>query len=114
KTGAVRAVDSKGRHTTTWREMLVLPRGGVVIDTPGLREMQVWASEEDIENTFEDVEQLARQCRFRNCTHTSEQGCAVLQAIKDRTLDAGRLGNYIRLYEDVRYLESRKKEKSAK
>lgn len=109
KTGAVRDVDKKGRHTTTWRDLIVLPQGGVLIDTPGLREMQIWSSEEEVGRTFEDIEALATQCQFRNCSHKSEPGCAMLKAIQDNTLDIGRFSNYTRLYHDVRYLQRRRK-----
>lgn len=108
KTGAVRDIDKKGRHTTTWRELIFLPQGGVLIDTPGLREMQVWSSEEEVGQTFEDIVALASQCQFRNCTHKTEPGCAILKAIEDNTLDNGRYANYTKLNHDVRYLQNRR------
>jgi len=101
----------KGRHTTTWRELILLPSGGVVIDTPGLREIQLWADEDDLLATFDDIEDLAKQCRFRNCQHESEPGCAVLQAIEDDKLDYGRLRNYRKMKKEIRFLEARKAER---
>jgi ribosome biogenesis GTPase len=110
KTGAVREVDHKGRHTTSWREMIIRPQGGIIIDNPGMREMQIWSSEEDVIRTFADIEALAGQCRFRNCSHRSEPGCAILKAIEDGTLEAGRYTNYVKLNNYARYLEGRRKE----
>jgi ribosome biogenesis GTPase len=95
--GAVRAADAKGRHTTAWRELLVVPGGGVLIDTPGLRELGMWIAEEGIEAVFADITDLAEECRFNDCAHGSEPGCAVLAAIAAGTLDAERLASYRKL-----------------
>jgi len=95
--GAVRAADAKGRHTTAWRELLVVPGGGVLIDTPGLRELGMWIAEEGIEAVFADITALAEECRFNDCAHGSEPGCAVLAAIAAGTLDAERLASYRKL-----------------
>ncbi|WP_045234934.1 ribosome small subunit-dependent GTPase A [Deinococcus pimensis] len=94
-TGDVRTEDGKGRHTTTTRELYVLPGGGVLIDNPGLREIAVWSDQ--VEDTFEDVQELASHCRYRGCTHTNEPGCAVLAAVASGGLDAGRLQTYRQL-----------------
>ncbi|MEM7126331.1 MAG: ribosome small subunit-dependent GTPase A [Chloroflexota bacterium] len=109
QTGDVREKDNKGRHTTTWRDLLILPNRGAIIDTPGIREMQIWATEEDVSRTFTDIEALAQLCRFRNCTHTTEPDCAVLQAIEDRELDEKRFENYLKLQHEIHYLQSRQK-----
>jgi ribosome biogenesis GTPase len=97
KTGAVRAADAKGRHTTTWRELIVVPSGGTLIDTPGLRELGMWIDEEGIESAFTDISELAPQCRFNDCAHQSEPGCAVLAAIASGDLDPIRLESYRKL-----------------
>ena len=110
--GEVRSSDGRGRHTTTHRELVVLPRGGVLIDNPGMRELQVWTDEEGLSGTFADVEELAAQCRFRDCKHRSEPGCAVRQALVDGTLTAGRLQSYIKLQKELRHLERKQNEKA--
>lgn len=93
--------DDSGRHTTTHRALFILPAGGVVIDTPGMRELQLDSG--NLSKAFEDVEELASQCKFRNCTHTCEQGCVVLAAIADGTLSTGRLENYRKLEKEIQY-----------
>jgi ribosome biogenesis GTPase len=97
QTGAVRQADSKGRHTTTWRELVVLPSGGALIDTPGLRELGMWVDEEGIDATFTDITELAAQCRFNDCAHGAEPDCAVLAAIAAGDLEADRLDSYRKL-----------------
>jgi ribosome biogenesis GTPase len=99
------AADGTGRHTTTARHLLTLPGGGCVIDTPGLREVQLWGTADAVEAAFEDVEQLAGECRFRDCAHESEPGCAVKAAIADGRLDGGRLTSYRKLQRELRHLE---------
>ena len=100
---AVSAVrrDDKGRHTTTRRELLVLPQGGIVIDTPGMRELGV--DTVDLARSFADIDELSRRCRFRDCTHTAEPGCAVLQALADGELEMRRFENYRKLKREARY-----------
>ena len=105
---AVREDDSRGRHTTTYRELIHLTGGGLVIDTPGMRELQLWTDEDGLERTFEDIEELAEQCRFRDCRHGDEPGCAVRDAIEDGRLDAGRWGSYRKLKREVEYASARK------
>ena len=107
KVNSVREYDHKGRHTTTSRELMVLPDGGILIDTPGMREFQPWKSEEDTARAFEDIETIASGCRFKNCKHESEPGCAVHEAISNGDLDSGRYNNYLRLKREARYLETR-------
>ena len=95
--------DDKGRHTTTHRELLVLPNGAMVIDTPGMRELGMWDAAPGVEQTFTDIEALAAQCRFRNCSHTSEPGCAVRAAIRSGELDSGRWQSYQKLKSENSY-----------
>ncbi len=84
----VRESDSRGRHTTTTRELFVLPGGALLMDTPGLREMQLWDAEDGVAQVFADIDLLAAQCRFADCRHEAEPGCAVLAALSARTLAA--------------------------
>jgi ribosome biogenesis GTPase len=99
RTNEVRADDGKGRHTTSHRELVVLPGGGIVIDTPGLRELQLW--EGDLDEAFADVEDLAADCRFSDCSHTREPDCAVLAAIDEGELPLDRLRNYRKLQREL-------------
>jgi ribosome biogenesis GTPase len=103
--GAVREDDSRGRHTTTHRELLETPSGALLIDTPGLRELQPWAGEDDVDGAFPNIEELADNCRFRDCAHAGEDGCAVQAAIDDGTLDFNRFSNYRRMRKEAAYLE---------
>jgi ribosome biogenesis GTPase / thiamine phosphate phosphatase len=105
-TGALRS-DGRGRHTTTHRELVVLAAGGCVIDTPGMRELALWGAEESLGQAFEDVEELAGECRFSDCAHESEPGCAVRAAIAGGALDPGRLESMRRLQRELRFLETR-------
>ncbi len=102
--GAIRA-DGRGRNTTSHRELMQLPAGGVLIDTPGMRELALWGAQEGIERTFSDVESLAAECRFRDCSHQTEPGCAVRGAIASGSLDAERLESYRQLLRELRHLE---------
>jgi ribosome biogenesis GTPase len=99
------AADGTGRHTTTHRELVVLPGGGMIIDTPGLRELQFW--EGDISAAFEDLEALALECKFRNCAHVQEPGCAVLAAIDDGTLELDRLRSWRKLQRELEAVAAR-------
>jgi len=112
-TQTVRADDSRGRHTTTTRELIALPDGGVIIDTPGMRELQIWAGEDGLGTTFSDVEVLASQCRFGDCTHAGEPGCAVRAALEDGTLDPGRFSSYSKLQREIQY-QALRQEQSAR
>lgn len=94
---AARDVDGKGRHTTTTRNLLVLPGGGVLIDTPGLRGVGLWDAEAGVGQVFSEIEDLARQCRFHDCAHVAEPGCVVLAALEDGTLPERRLESYRKL-----------------
>lgn len=104
-TGGLRN-DDKGRHTTTHRELLLLPNGAMVIDTPGMRELGMWDTASGVEQTFADIEALAARCRFRNCAHTGEPGCAVRAALESGELDAGRWQSYQKLMTENAYAES--------
>ncbi|MDO4481673.1 MAG: ribosome small subunit-dependent GTPase A [Bacillota bacterium] len=95
--------DDKGRHTTTHRELLFLPNGAMVIDTPGMRELGMWDTASGIEQTFSDIENIASGCRYRNCTHTGEPGCAVRAAIRSGELDPSRLLSYQKLIKENSY-----------
>ena len=99
--------DDKGRHTTTHRELILLPSGGMVIDTPGMRELGMWDAEAGIDQTFSDIETLAKHCRFRDCTHSgSEPGCAVQDAIERGELSIDRLRSYQKLMNENRYMDN--------
>lgn len=100
-TSAVREHDSRGRHTTTHRALILLPSGGCLIDTPGMRELKLTGEEELDEGQFADVDQLAQSCRFGDCTHTSEPGCAVQAALADGRLDPARWQNYLKLRDEL-------------
>ncbi|ARQ67971.1 ribosome small subunit-dependent GTPase A [Streptomyces marincola] len=106
-TGAVRETDGKGRHTTAWRELLPLPGGGVLLDAPGLRAIGLHDAKDGLERTFADVERLAEHCRFADCAHASEPGCAVLAAVETGELPARRLDSYRRLLRENAHAASR-------
>jgi len=108
----VRESDQKGRHTTTERQMLQLPSGALVIDTPGLRELQLWEGESGIEEAFADIEGLAARCRFGDCQHETEPGCAVRAAIESGEVDSARLASHRKLKREQEFLE-RRNDKSA-
>lgn len=101
RTAEVRESDSKGRHTTTNRELVVLPGGGLLIDTPGMRELQLWDVSTGLDDAFEDITALGADCRFRDCTHDSEPDCAVKSAVAEDRLSSERLANYQRLRREV-------------
>jgi len=111
RTAAVRASDTRGRHTTTHRELLRLPGGALLIDTPGLRELQLWAGPDALEGTFAEVDLLAASCRFVDCAHDGEPGCAVIRAAAEGTLSPARLESYRKLQRELRYLALRQDER---
>lgn len=104
---AIRDRDGKGRHTTTTRDLLPLPSGGALIDTPGLRGVGLWDAESGVQQVFSDVEELAGECRFHDCSHSAEPGCAVLAAVEDGTLPARRLDSYRKLLRENEWIASR-------
>jgi ribosome biogenesis GTPase len=97
----VRLSDSKGRHTTTRRELIIVPDGGLLIDTPGMRELQLWDSGEGLQEGFQDIEALAADCRFRDCRHLDEPGCGVKAAVEAGTLEAARLESFQKLHREA-------------
>jgi ribosome biogenesis GTPase len=105
-TAPIRATDGKGRHTTTARELFLLPGGGVLVDTPGLRSLGMWRSDEGIAAAFADIEELARSCRFSDCTHDHEPGCVVMEAVKDGRIDAERVRNHQDLQRELDRLDA--------
>jgi ribosome biogenesis GTPase len=106
-TGEVRDDDKMGRHTTTSRELILLPSGGMVIDTPGMREIQMWAGEDDLEGAFPDIAALAERCYFNDCTHDREPGCAVRDAIEAGDLELARFEGFKKLQNELVYLAAR-------
>jgi ribosome biogenesis GTPase len=98
----------KGLHTTTLRELIVLPAGGMLIDNPGMRELQLWGEEKDADSAFGDIEELAEKCRFNDCLHQTEPGCAVLEALEEGLLDQGRYQQYLKLRKELQFLEKRR------
>ncbi|MDR2256058.1 MAG: ribosome small subunit-dependent GTPase A [Arthrobacter sp.] len=106
-TGAIREADGRGRHTTAWRELLPLPGGGVLLDTPGLRSVGMTGDEEGLERAFEDIEALSAGCRFADCEHRTEPGCSVLAAIEDGRLTRRRLESYRKLLRENAWQASR-------
>jgi ribosome biogenesis GTPase len=111
--GAVRAVDGKGRHTTSWRHLQLLASGGAMIDTPGLRAVGMWVDEGGIDAAFSDVTALVANCRFANCEHRTEPGCAVLAALADGTLDRRRFDSYLKLRAEAADVLRRKDARAA-
>ncbi|WP_031035454.1 ribosome small subunit-dependent GTPase A [Streptomyces sp. NRRL F-5650] len=106
-TGAVRGSDGKGRHTTAWRALVPLPHGGVLLDTPGLRGIGLHDARDGLDHTFAEITETARDCRFADCAHTTEPGCAVLAAVEDGRLTRRRLDSYHRLQRENTYAASR-------
>ncbi len=107
ETHSVREHDGCGRHTTTRRELLFLPGGAMVIDTPGMRELQLWEDDEGVQITFDEIETLARDCRFRDCRHHNEPGCAVREAVEKGTLAEERLNSLHKLQRELSWLGRR-------
>lgn len=110
RTRDVRSKDDRGRHTTTHRQLFKLPGGGLLIDNPGIRELQMWGGAEGLRGSFEDIDTLADDCRFRDCSHLAEPGCAVRAAVENGSLPAERLANYHALERELRYLETKQDE----
>ncbi len=108
----IRDDDGKGRHTTTHRELVLLPNGGMIIDTPGMRELQLWEAEGSLSQNFKDVEELVELCYFRDCKHENEPRCAVRDSIENGTLDSQRYQSYLKLQRELAFLE-RKNDKRA-
>ena len=111
-TSEVRESDSRGRHTTTGRQLVLLPGGGILIDTPGMRELQLWESTETVAGAFSDIEALAVGCRFRDCRHATEPGCAVAAAAAAGTLPAARLESFRKLQAEQSFLATQQDERA--
>ncbi|MDC7240854.1 MAG: ribosome small subunit-dependent GTPase A [Spirochaetales bacterium] len=111
QTGSIREHDKRGRHTTTTSRLLMLPDGGGLIDSPGLREIQLWGDLSSLEDAFSDVAELAEQCRFRDCRHQGEPGCAVQQGLVDGVLDPSRFQSYLELQRELQYLAEKQRQK---
>jgi ribosome biogenesis GTPase len=105
--GEVREGDAKGRHTTTWRQLVDLPGGGALIDTPGVRSLGLWTDAETVQAAFRDIADLAEHCRFRDCGHDAEPGCAVRAAVEDGSLPEKRFAQYHALRREAEALERR-------
>lgn len=109
KTRDVREHDSRGRHTTRHRQLILLPEArGLLIDTPGMRELQLWTQTDTARDTFEDIVTLAESCHFTNCRHANEPRCAVKQAVEDGALEPSRLEGFLKLQEELQALEEKK------
>ena len=111
-TAAVRADDDRGRHTTTHRPLVRLEGGGLLIDNPGIRELQLWAADDGLGRAFDEIDDLAAGCRFRDCRHRDEPGCAVRAAVEDGTLAAERLTNLHALERELHHLELRRDQRA--
>ncbi|MCK4979039.1 MAG: ribosome small subunit-dependent GTPase A [Candidatus Delongbacteria bacterium] len=103
----IREGDKRGKHTTTHREMIIFPEGGILIDNPGIRDLKPVASQEALENTFEDIYELESMCKFSNCTHNNEPGCAINEALETDELSEKRYENYLTLKREARFFEKR-------
>lgn len=112
-TGAIREDDARGRHTTTHRELVLLPSGGLILDTPGMRELGMFDAEAGVSQTFADIEALAEECRFSDCHHGNEPGCAIQAAVADGRLDAARLKSWGKLQRELAH-ERRKEDPLAR
>ena len=113
-TGGQRENDLRGRHTTTHRELVCLASGALLIDTPGLREMQLWVEEESVQSAFPEIDEYAEACRFRDCSHTGEPGCAVQDAVARGDIEQSRFESYFDMQKELKYLQSRKDDKARK
>jgi ribosome biogenesis GTPase / thiamine phosphate phosphatase len=107
KVNVIREDDSKGRHTTTHRQLISLSNGAMIIDTPGMRELGMWSVSEGLDTAFTDIEELSRKCKFNDCSHENEPGCAVKEALESGTLAIKRWENYLKLKKEIRFAESK-------
>ncbi|MEI8311603.1 MAG: ribosome small subunit-dependent GTPase A, partial [Verrucomicrobiota bacterium] len=110
-TDEVNETTGKGRHTTTARELMVLPRGGIIIDNPGIREVHMWTDEATLRERFADLEELAGQCKFDNCRHGPHAGCAIRAAMAEGKVDASRLEGFLKLEEEIAKLRADRKKR---
>jgi len=114
KTQQVREKDDRGKHTTTRRELIILENGAIIIDNPGMRELGIISNDSGISSTFNEIDDLSDQCRYKDCTHTIEAGCAVLEALKRGELSEDRYNNFIKIYKEAQYNEMSYVEKRQK
>jgi ribosome biogenesis GTPase len=105
KTNDIREDDSRGRHTTTHRQLIMLENGTMIIDTPGMRELGMWNASEGLDTAFNDIEELSGQCRFNDCNHENEPGCAVKNALETGALTSARWQSYLKLKKEIRFAE---------
>lgn len=112
KTGETRQSDKKGKHTTTASSMFKLPNKGILIDSPGLKEIQLWGDEDSLDHVFEEIAEFAKNCKFKDCSHEVEPGCTVQQALAEGQLDPLRYNNFLDLKKELIYLESKQDEKA--
>ncbi len=110
-TSEVNEVTGKGKHTTSARDLILLPEGGLLVDNPGIREIHLWSPEETLSESFQDLSQLSLQCKFSNCKHEQDHGCAIRAAIADQTLSTERYESYLKLVEEVEILNQRKQQR---
>jgi ribosome biogenesis GTPase len=113
KVKEIREDDSKGKHTTTHRQLIVLDDGTMVIDTPGMRELELWSADAGMEETFQDIESISEGCRFRDCSHKEEPGCAVREALRSGEISEKRWNNYQKLKREAEFART-KEEQSAR
>lgn len=106
-TGSVREVDSRGKHTTTRREMILLPGGGILIDTPGIRELQIEAGEQAVQDAFADIATLANECKFRDCDHEKSQGCAIIKAVNEGIIEKDRYRRFVKIKREQEHQEQK-------
>ena len=114
KTQPIREKDGRGKHTTTRRELIVLENGSIVIDNPGMRELGIISMDSGLDDTFNEIAELSNQCRFKDCTHTVEKGCAILKAVEEGKISKERYDNYIKIYKESLYYEMSYYEKRQK
>ncbi len=106
-TGEVRQDDSKGRHITATRELFLIPGGGIIIDNPGIREIQLWGDMGSLDDVFSDIQELSARCKFRDCNHLSEPNCAVKKAVEDGDLSKQRYENYLKMKKELNFLQKK-------
>lgn len=111
KTQSIREDDSRGRHTTTHRELILLPQGGLILDTPGMRTLSLWDSDTGMDIMFGDIEELVSHCRFHDCKHQNEPGCSVREALESGELDKKRWESWLKLQKEIAHMEARKEGK---
>lgn len=114
KTQPIREKDGRGRHTTTRRELIVLENGAIIVDNPGMRELGIISADSGLDETFNEISELSNSCRYSDCTHTVEEGCAILHAVEEGTISKERYDSYMKMYKESLYLEMSYYEKRQK